>query len=50
VQLHKEKANVEKALKDLQLKYIDLETRGYSSGSQDVRFLGGRIQEVRLHM
>jgi myosin heavy chain 9/10/11/14 len=46
VSLHKEKANLEKALKDLQLKYIDLETRGYSSGSQDVRFLHGRIQEV----
>ena len=46
VHLHKEKAHLEKALKDLQLKYIDLETRGYSSGSQDVRFLHGRIQEV----
>lgn len=46
VHLHKEKANLEKALKDLQLKYIDLETRGYSSGSQDVRFLHGRVQEV----
>lgn len=38
VHLHKEKAHLEKSLKDLQLRYIDLETRGYSSGSQDVRF------------
>lgn len=47
VQLHKSKAALEKSLKDLQLKCIDLETKGYSSGSQDVRFLHGRIQEVR---
>ena len=45
-QLHKDKAHLEKALKELQIKYIDLETRGYSTGSQDVRFLHGRIQEV----
>lgn len=48
VQLHKEKAALEKAVKDLQLKCIDLETKGYSSASQDVRFLHGRIQEVSL--
>lgn len=47
VQLHKEKAALEKSVKDLQLKCIDLETKGYSSGSQDVRFLHGRVQEVR---
>jgi len=46
VQLHKEKAALEKGMKDLQLKCIDLETKGYSSVSQDVRFLHGRIQEV----
>ncbi|SMY22344.1 unnamed protein product [Zymoseptoria tritici ST99CH_1A5] len=46
VQLHKSKAALEKSLKDLQLKCIDLETKGYSSGSQDVRFLHGRIQEL----
>ena len=46
VQLHREKAVLEKTVKDLQLKCIDLETKGYSSGSQDVRFLHGRIQEV----
>ena len=50
VGLHREKAAAEKNLKDLQLKYIDLETKGYgaASGSQDVRFLHGRIQEVCL--
>nr|POF06927.1 myosin type-2 heavy chain 1 [Quercus suber] len=48
VQLHKEKAGLEKSVKDLQLKCIDLETKGYSTGSQDVRFLHGRIQEVSM--
>ena len=49
VQLHKEKATLEKTVKDLQLKLVDLETKGYSSGNrQDVRFLHGRIQEVSL--
>jgi myosin heavy chain 9/10/11/14 len=48
VQLHKDKATLEKNVKDLQLRCIDLETKGFSSGSQDVRFLHGRIQEVSL--
>ena len=48
VQLHKDKAALEKAVKDLSLKVVDLETKGYSSASQDVRFLHGRIQEVRF--
>jgi myosin protein heavy chain len=46
VELHRQKAALEKNLKDLQLKCIDLETKGYSSGSQDVRFLNGRVHEV----
>lgn len=46
VQLHKEKAALEKSVKDLQLRCIELETKGYTSGSQDVRYLHGRIQEV----
>lgn len=46
VELHKQKAALEKGAKDLQLKCIDLETKGYSSGSHDVRFLHGRVQEV----
>jgi len=47
VALHKEKAALEKSVKDLQLRLVDLETKGYSSASQDVRFLHKRIQEVR---
>jgi len=46
-QLRKEKAGVDKSVKDLQLRLLDLETKGYSATSQDVRFLHGRIQEVR---
>jgi myosin protein heavy chain len=47
VQLHKSKAAVEKNLKDLQLRLVDLETKGYTgSAGKDVRFLHGRIQEV----
>ena len=46
VQLHKEKAALEKSAKDLQLRCIELETKGFTSGSQDVRYLHGRIQEV----
>ena len=48
VQLNKEKAALEKSLKDVQVRLVDLETKGYSSASQDVRFLHGRVQEVRL--
>lgn len=44
--LHKEKAALDKTVKDLQLRLVDLETKGYSSASHDVRFLHGRIQEV----
>ncbi|CAN9230913.1 unnamed protein product [Alternaria sp. RS040] len=47
VKLHKDKAAVEKGLKDLQLRLVDLETKGYSgSAGKDVRFLHGRIQEL----
>ena len=48
VSLHKEKAALEKSAKDLQLRLVDLETKGYSSASQDVRFLHKRIQEVPI--
>jgi myosin protein heavy chain len=48
VTLHKEKAALEKNVKDLQLRLVDLETKGYSTASQDVRFLNSRIQEVSL--
>jgi myosin protein heavy chain len=46
VQLNTEKAALEKSLKDVQVRLVDLETKGYSSASQDVRFLHGRVQEV----
>jgi myosin protein heavy chain len=45
-QLNTEKAALEKSVKELQLRLVDLETKGYSSASQDVRFLNGRVQEV----
>jgi len=45
-QLFKEKAALEKQLKEAQLRCVDLETKGYSSASQDVRFLHKRIKEV----
>jgi myosin heavy chain 9/10/11/14 len=48
VELLKERAMLEKSNKDLQLKLVDLETKSYSSASQDVKFLHGRIQEVRF--
>lgn len=45
-QLFKDKAGLEKQLKEVQLRLVDLETKSYSSGSQDVRFLHKRIKEV----
>lgn len=47
-QLNKEKAALEKSIKEIQVRLVDLETKGYSSASQDVRFLHGRVQEVCL--
>ncbi|KAJ5794925.1 hypothetical protein N7457_001524 [Penicillium paradoxum] len=49
-QLFKEKAAVEKQLKEAQLRCVDLETKSYSSGSQDVRFLHKRIKELESHL
>lgn len=48
VALHREKAQLEKSLKDLQGKVVELETKGFSSASHDVRFLNGRVKEVCL--
>jgi len=45
-QLQKDKAALEKALNEVQVKLVDLETKGYSSASQDIKFLHKRIQEV----
>ncbi|KUM60627.1 hypothetical protein ACN42_g6502 [Penicillium freii] len=49
-QLFKDKAAVEKQLKEAQLRCVDLETKSYSSGSQDVRFLHKRIKELETHL
>lgn len=48
-QLFKDKAALEKQIKESQLRCVDLETKSYSSGSQDVRFLHKRIKEVCPH-
>ena len=45
-ELQKQKATLEKSLNEAQLKLVDLETKGYSSASQDVKFLHKRIHEV----
>ena len=44
--LHRERASLEKNVKDLQGKVVELESKGFSSASGDVRFLNGRIKEV----
>lgn len=46
--LQKQKTTLEKNLSEAQLKLVDLETKGYSSGSQDIKFLHKRVQEVSL--
>lgn len=47
-QLFKDKAALEKQLKESQLRCVDFETKSYSSGSQDIRFLHKRIKEVSI--
>ena len=47
VNLHKEKAGLEKTMKDLQCRVVDLETKAFTSASLDVRFLNSRVHEVR---
>ncbi|KAJ5908160.1 hypothetical protein N7495_000842 [Penicillium taxi] len=49
-QLFKDKAGLEKQLKEVQLRCVDLETKSYSSGSQDIRFLHKRIKELENHL
>ncbi|EKV12974.1 Myosin type II heavy chain, putative [Penicillium digitatum PHI26] len=49
-QLFKDKAALEKQLKEAQLRCVDLETKSYSTGSQDVRFLHKRIKELETHL
>ncbi|KAK4164202.1 putative myosin type-2 heavy chain 2 [Cladorrhinum sp. PSN259] len=50
VSLQKEKAALEKSLNEVQLRLIDLETKGYSSASQDIKFLHKRIQELESQL
>ncbi|PHH69491.1 hypothetical protein CDD82_7734 [Ophiocordyceps australis] len=45
-ELQKQKALLEKSLNEAQLKLVDLETKGYSSASQDIKFLHKRIHEL----
>jgi myosin protein heavy chain len=47
-QLFKDKAVLERQLKEVQLKCVDLETKGYSSASQDIKFLHKRVKEVKF--
>ena len=47
--LQKEKAALEKALSEVQVRLVDLETKGYSSASQDIKFLHKRVHEVCAH-
>ncbi|KAN0071653.1 P-loop containing nucleoside triphosphate hydrolase protein [Elaphomyces granulatus] len=48
--LFKEKATLEKQLKEIQLRCVDLETKGYSSTSQDVKFLHKRVKELETQL
>lgn len=49
-QLNKEKAALEKTLKDTQVRLVNLETKSYSSASQDVRFLNTRVKELESQL
>ncbi|EQL03339.1 myosin type II heavy chain [Ophiocordyceps sinensis CO18] len=49
-ELQRQKASLEKSLNEAQLKLVDLETKGYSSASQDIKFLHKRIQELESQL
>ncbi|KAK3365095.1 myosin tail-domain-containing protein [Lasiosphaeria ovina] len=49
-ELQKQKVALEKALNETQLKLIDLETKGYSTASHDIKFLHKRIQELESQL
>ncbi|KAL2158334.1 hypothetical protein VTH06DRAFT_4382 [Thermothelomyces fergusii] len=49
-ELLKQKAALEKSLNEAQLKLIDLETKGYSAASHDIKFLHKRIQELESQL
>lgn len=48
--LSKQKAALEKSLNEVQVRLVDLETKGYSTGSQDIKFLHKRIQELESQL
>ncbi|KAF5665651.1 myosin heavy chain [Fusarium heterosporum] len=50
IKVQQQKASLEKILNEAQLKLVDLETKGYSSASQDVKFLHKRIQELESQL
>ncbi|KAG6186422.1 hypothetical protein E4U27_008429 [Claviceps purpurea] len=49
-ELQKKKATLEKSLNEAQLKLVDFETKGFSSPSQDIKFLHKRIQELESQL
>ncbi|CAK7209007.1 class II myosin [Sporothrix bragantina] len=50
VKLQTEKIALEKTLSEVQVKLVDLETKGYSSASQDIKFLNKRVQELETQL
>ncbi|CAK7273246.1 class II myosin [Sporothrix epigloea] len=50
VKLQTEKAALEKTLSEVSVRLVDLETKGYSSASQDIKFLNKRVQELETQL
>lgn len=48
--LQKQKVTLEKNFNELQMKLIDLETKGYSTASHDIKFLHSRIKELESQL
>ncbi|KJR85249.1 myosin heavy chain [Sporothrix schenckii 1099-18] len=48
--LQEQKTSLEKTLSEVQVKLVDLETKGYSSASQDIKFLNKRVQELETQL
>ncbi|KAL1895055.1 class II myosin [Sporothrix stenoceras] len=48
--LQAQKTALEKTLSEVQVKLVDLETKGYSSASQDIKFLNKRVQELETQL
>ncbi|TDZ21323.1 Myosin type-2 heavy chain 1 [Colletotrichum orbiculare MAFF 240422] len=49
-QLQKDKAALEKSLNEIQIRLVDLETKGYSSASHDIKFLHKRVHELESQL